>query len=259
MTTLRDIQQSFKAAMAESARDWKAAELGIQERPPLSTKTRVEIYHYAYLARIAESIQEDYEPLMQWIDEAGWNEIVRAYLQVYPSTYRTLAEVSRHFPEFLDSILQPGDPKFLPDLARLEWAKTCSRVTHTTADANVLPLAGLADQNLSQVELCLNPSLHLLTSEWPVDKLRRRGDTVAFRELVRLAIYRGPSGLIVERLRSRQWELLARMEAGETLEQILVWMSDRRITAVQTQNWFARWSARGIIQGFRVNASNCPT
>ncbi len=253
MTTLREIQHAFKTAMAEPARDWQATELGLREQPPLTTQTRVGIYHYAYLARVGESLQEDFAPLLQWVDENGWDEIVRAYLNTFPSHYRTLAEVSRHFPEFLDSIIQPGDPKFLPDLARLEWAKIEAQVTLTTPSKKVLPLTALAGQNLSQVELVLNPSLQLFTSEWPVDKLRRRGDTVAFRELVRLAIYRDTEQVRTERLRARQWELLARMEAGESLEQLLLWMTERRITPLQTQNWFTQWSTKGIIQGYRLH------
>jgi hypothetical protein len=252
MTTLREIQHAFKKAMVEPKRAWEAAELGITEQAPASTQERVGIYHYAYLARISESLQEDFAPLLQWIDEAGFEEIARAYLEVFPSTYRTLAEVSRHFPEFLDSIIQPGDPKFLPDLARLEWAKICAGVSCTRTAHDVLPLTCLAGQDFSVVKLVLNPSLQLFTSEWPVDKLKRQQDTVAFRELVRVAIYRAPDGIQTDRLRSRQWELLARIEAGESLQDLLLWMTEKRITPTQTQTWFTRWSTQGIIQGFKA-------
>lgn len=250
MQTLTQIQHAFKNALIQDDGPWDTKAIGVVDQPPVPLEKRIRIYHYAYSARIAESLKEDFALLLNWIEEESFDTLVRAYLMEYPSTYRTLAEVSRHFPEFLDRILQPGDPKFLPDLARYEWARTVAvSVSNARPDA-VFELTRIGEFALDEVVLVLNPTLHLMNSEWPVDRLKT-ATSVAFRECVRLAIYRGGEGVSCDRLRQRQWEMLARIEAGEPLSSLLEWMRERRISAAQTQRWFTTWAARRLIQGFR--------
>ncbi len=247
--TLSQLQHTFKRALCAPQIQSDVADLNIQAHFPPSVQDRFSIYREDYIHRILEWLQNDFKRSLCWVEESSHEELVRGYLEAYPSTYHCLAEIGRHFPEFLDSILQPGDPKFLPDLARLEWAIVCAKRTSGFI-AEIRPFSQVDQVDPGAISLCLNPSLTLFTSEWPVDKLKRPSGTVAFRECTRLAVYQYFGEVRVDRMRSRQWELLARIETGAKMAEILDWMCENGLRAEQTQNWFKKWVERGILSGF---------
>lgn len=249
---LIEIQRQFSQVLADKERTWSPSELGIRDQPPVAFQKRVGIYHYAYASRIGDSLKQDFEYVLKWLGDESFDSLVRPYLLEYPSQYQTLAEVSRHFPDFLQSLIQPGDPKFLPDLARLEWACICALVTDEKAAPSILPLTSLPEQDLEKTFLELSPSLELFFSEWPVDRLFKKQPSIVFRQTIRLAVYRGHHGLCMDRLRSRQWELLQLVASKASVATVLRWLESERVKPEQLQKWFATWATRGLLQGLRV-------
>jgi hypothetical protein len=252
MLTLAEIQRRFSDALdKDSLAVLDSAFSTAIETSSVPFSKRFGTYHYAYAARIGDSLKEDFEAICRWIGEESFDQIVRPFLRSFPSTYHSIAEISRHFPEFLESVQHPEDPQFLPAIAHLEWAMVCASVARATPEAEVQPLANLAEAPLDQVVLALNPSLVCFTSEWPVDKLLYPRGQLAFREAVRIAVFRNSSGIQLKRFRSRQWELLLLMEQNVPADRILHYAQEARVSAEQIQSWFSKWAEWELIQGFK--------
>ncbi len=247
MPNLLELQQRFS--------DWLTKPLPTDRSPSLSAAPHflrgMGVYHYAYSARIGDSLKEDFPAIVRWIGEDSFDSIVRPFLTAYPSRYRSLAEVSRHFPEFLDDVQHPEDPQFLPALAYLEWAMVRAKFADSEPDANVRPFTELSQHPVLETTLVLNPSLVCLTSEWPVDKLLYPKGQLAFREAVRLGVFRNQSGIQVQRFRPRQWELLLLLEQGMRTDKLVLAAQRARVTEVQIQKWFSQWAEKELIVGFR--------
>jgi hypothetical protein len=247
MPNLSELQRRFS--------EWLQGALPVNDATSLMDARNFQrglgVYHYAYSARIGDSLKEDFPAILRWIGTESFDSIVRPFLAAYPSNYRSLAEVSRHFPDFLDEIQHPEDPQFLPALAHLEWAMVRARFADSQPARDVKPFAEVGTQNVLQTTLVLNPSLVCLTSEWPVDKLLTPKGQLAFREAVRLAVFRNQSGIQIQRLRPRQWELLLLIENGMRTDKLLLSAQKARVTSEQIQKWFKQWAEKELIVGFR--------
>lgn len=217
--------------------------------PPSADCSRgLKTYHRKYLDRVTRTLKKNFPVLLKWLGDESFESLVKPYLMEYPSHHRCLDEVGRNFPDFLQGLIQPGDPKFLPDLARAEWAKYCAEVTLTDVDTAAPPFPDLEDPASDSFRFTLNPSAELFLSEWPVDRLLKHQPSIVFRQTVRLAIYLGKSHIQLDRLRSRQWELLQLIQCGSTLAAIGRWLKSERIKPAQYQKWISHWLECGLIQ-----------
>jgi len=90
----------------------------------LTSVERVGIYRGMYLLRLAEALEADYPGVHHFLGDQGFTDLVREYLEAYPSRSYSLNRLGDHLPEYIRSA--PGLPRraFLLDLARLELAVT---------------------------------------------------------------------------------------------------------------------------------------
>lgn len=249
MATLVEIQRAFKAAVTGESRAWDPEALRLRDQPPVAFADRVRIYHYAYAARLSESLQEDYSGVLAWLGKKAFDARVRPFLNAKPIRDGIIAEVSGGFPDHLRDLPQAGDPPFLPELARFEWECVQSAATDDRTPPGTRSLAELGQADAGQVRLSVAPSLRLFTSPWPVDRLLEKGPTPA-PQTVFLAITECAEGARWLRLRRRQFAILRTIAGGASLLDVLTAMEKARVSPAQTQAWFQTWSARGIIRGF---------
>lgn len=115
------IEEAVRAPLGRSS---PRVESVVLPSPRLTPAERVEIYQGMYLLRMAEALASDYPALQHFLGEDRFSDLVRDYVQVYPSRSYTLNRLGDHLPEFLRNA--PGfEPRgFLLDLARLELATT---------------------------------------------------------------------------------------------------------------------------------------
>lgn len=73
----------------------------VQEKPPLSNSERIAVYQNAYLIRMTESINDDFEILKSQMSKDEFDVIVRNYVLNNPSDVRNLAEYSLKLPHFI--------------------------------------------------------------------------------------------------------------------------------------------------------------
>lgn len=98
----------------------------------MTSQQRMEVYANAYYARLLECLRDEFPALAALIGEETFNAFAFAFLQSFPSTSYTLADLGKNFPQFLTDnrtdAIEEGDPRehdqawidLMIDLALLE-------------------------------------------------------------------------------------------------------------------------------------------
>ena len=118
------VEEGLAAPEAKAEVPREALERVVRPSWSLSAAERVDVYHGMYLLRMVEALESDYPAVRHFLGEEAFAELVRDYVQRYPSRSYTLNRLGDHLPQFfLDEPTRPH-AAFLHDLARAELAVT---------------------------------------------------------------------------------------------------------------------------------------
>lgn len=210
----------------------------IGETPELNRIDRLAIYGDGYFLRLIDCLGANYSAVQNVLGHHAFHKLAHDYLVRYPSHYKCIDDVGAELATFIRDKQRP----FLSDLARLEWA------AHEAMYADDLPPLKLKPLTATS-QLILDPSVHLLRLQWPVDNVWRTGK---FKNLKKkeifLLVYRRYDKLVrAPRLLPAQYQLLNSLKAGKTLGQSLAGL---KVSPRQIQKWFGVWTAGGVIRDF---------
>lgn len=220
---------------------------GALHRPEL-----LEVYRYAYRARLEEALDDDFEAVRVFAG-SRWPSLVAAYLRDCPSASATLNDYGARFPAWLRQRRQV----FLADLAALEWALV--EVLHAPA-APALDLPALAKIPLEAwAEARFTPAgtLRLVTSPWPINDLLdavRQGEVPPRpgRRATAVVAYRRGFDLWRQALTPTAHRVLAALLAGQPLGQALEPIPDTQAPDILA--CFQEWVGKGFFAGVQVGA-----
>lgn len=134
--SLLSLQSGFQDYIL--GRDERAlAEVG--STPGLSARRRLDIYHNAYRARLAELLADTYERVEIYIGETAFAAAALRFIEANPPTARNLRHYGSTFPAFLADFF-PDDP----EIAELAGMDGRLRNAFDAADAATLCVADLA-------------------------------------------------------------------------------------------------------------------
>ncbi|MDE1161965.1 MAG: putative DNA-binding domain-containing protein [Acidobacteriaceae bacterium] len=141
----------------------------IKPNDRLSSFERLEIYNRQYWFRVIDSVMEDFPAVGTVLGNKKFDELVLAFLKDTPSTSYTLRDLSTYLPRWLESHPEYAGKKhdLLQDVARLEVAYIeafDSAALDPLLESDFAQLS--ADSGFS-----LQPHLHLLSLQYPVDEL----------------------------------------------------------------------------------------
>lgn len=191
--SLADIQLAFQAAVRGAATADSLVHV-ICEKPPLSVSERLKIYQEAYVARLTESLKDDFEQCREKMGAAKFDEALQTFMAVHPSKSRNLAEYSEGFPAFLGGI-----DSELHELATKEWL----RILASQAADPTAALSAEDIQNGKPFRVRVHPAAYL-----------RLIGSRAFLS------YRTGEMVDVVELESWQIPLIERLAQGATLDEI---------------------------------------
>jgi hypothetical protein len=138
----------------------------------LDAVRRLEVYANAYFQRIHDCLERDFGALAAGIGEAGFHDLVTAYLIAHPSRHASLRFIGAALPDYLADATQAAPFRrrwpWASDLARFEWALGSA---FDAADANPLSrqdLALAASDAWDPLVLRFAPAVAVVETEWPV-------------------------------------------------------------------------------------------
>jgi len=135
----------------------------------LPSTQRMKIYRHIVENTLAEALQTSYPALLLLAGKRFFEMAADRYMRRYPPLTGNLQDYGAQFSTLLDEMKEAASVPYLPDVARLEWARQQSFLA---ADAEALEASEIAYRlqylGNSPIRMTLHPGVQLVCSEHPV-------------------------------------------------------------------------------------------
>ncbi|TAL01823.1 MAG: DUF2063 domain-containing protein [Rhodospirillaceae bacterium] len=161
---LLELQREFRAAVLGT----DDGVLGIQVAAPRGiAAARIEIYRNTVQASLAEVLAAAFPAVQRIVGPAFFDALARMFIAAEPPRAPQLSIYGSAFPAFITVASQEHHLPYLPDVARLEWARSES---YFAADAPQLDPAELTRHGERIGEACfhLHSAARLIRSSFPI-------------------------------------------------------------------------------------------
>jgi hypothetical protein len=217
-----------------------------------------------FLGRMVEALESDYPVLQRLLGVEGFADLVRDYVQAYPSRSYTLNRLGDHLPEFIATAPALRRRGFCHDLARLERAMSQVFDEEETPALAPEAIAVVPADAWEGARLHPIAAFRLLAVRHPVSAYvdATGGDGSAEPQRGRrsggVAVYRRAYGVFRLDLRPPAHALLEALAAGATIGEavgrVLAQGGRARVAADDLFRWFRAWVAEGIFRAVTVES-----
>jgi len=168
VTSLRELQRDVRRALLGRGDDPAAAAVA---EDGLTAQARLAIYRHHVFTTLTAALQATFPVVCRLVDERFFAYAADQYIRQDPPSGPCLFEYGATFPAFLAGFPACEGLPYLADVARLEWAM--NRALHAAAGVPLEQAALRAP--VSEVDgdevFSLDPSLSLVASRWPIDRI----------------------------------------------------------------------------------------
>ncbi|MBK8012401.1 MAG: putative DNA-binding domain-containing protein [Deltaproteobacteria bacterium] len=224
--------------------------------PAISAEARLELYHYAYHARLVECLADDFAAVQDAIGERAFEEIARQYIAAHPSTHPNLNAFGAQFPEFLRTRANGrSDVRFAAELARLEWAVVEAIHAPESAALSAEALASVSAEAWPTLRLLPSSTLQRLMFDYPVNRYFQaymNDDPIEIPapEWSAVAVYRQDWRVYRMPLTRSMDNVLGAILRGQPLiEALSVLDAEDEVDPEDVTTWFKEWMASGFFSG----------
>jgi hypothetical protein len=165
-----ELEAAFRTAML-SGEDGSVALEVVEDG--LTAGARLRIYRHHVFSTLTETLRAAYPVVSRLVGDGFFAYAAHRFIEAHPPAGPCLFEYGAALPGFLAAFPPCRELGYLPDVARLEWALAAAR---HAAEARPLPPGALRDvgpAEAARLTFRLDPSLALLASAWPVDRIWR--------------------------------------------------------------------------------------
>ena len=178
-------QKQFAAALANRALPAPAL------FAPCDAAARFAVYRNNSIIGAISALKEQFPSVALLVGDEAFADLARAHAQKHPPRSPVLGEYGAEFPDFVAEFLDQCDARaqtpYLPDVARLDWAKISALRAEEATPCSPSRLSQLDNAKLVTTRVTLHPSLSVVVSDWPILAISRadgssvedwRGETV---------------------------------------------------------------------------------
>jgi len=185
----------------------------------LQPEARLQIYRNHVILTLTEALKATFPVVCRLVDERFFRYAAHEYIGESLPARPCLPEYGGSFPDFLATFPACRELVYLADVARLEWA--INRALHAAAaDAADRPALWSSD-----LVLTLHPSLQLVASQWPIERIWRAnqpdGDDDEIINLedggVRLLVFRRDDRVVITGIEKSAYAFLNAIVDGARL------------------------------------------
>jgi len=198
---------------------------------------------------LRDLLGEDFPRLAALLGQRQFDEVVRNYLEAFPSEHPSVRHLGRALAEFLRR--EKNTPKCLADLAELEWARV---EVFDAADAECATLndfVSVPAEAWPAIRFSAIPALQTLRAQYPVHQVWSGAQSLEVAPAITsLRVWRTNDWRILHApMDERESTALQKMTAGEPFAAICETFADLPETqAVQEATAvLARWIEDGIV------------
>jgi Putative DNA-binding domain len=229
----------------------------------LEPTERLGIYHGMYLFRMEEAMASDYPALKHFLGDEAFFDLVKDYVQVYPSRSPSLNPLGQHLPEFVKTAAGLKRPDFCHELARLELAVAEAFAGPETPRLSDEQIAAVPPEAWEGARLKPVGTFRLLSFRYPVnDYLQTVLDDNHDHPKARLkdswiAVYRRDYMVYRLDLSRAAHDLLADLAGGSSLGQAIsraMKTGGRRAPSEhELFRWFRQWVSVSVFQSVETS------
>lgn len=251
MPALRELQRAFGAALLsndEAVCAWIAAD-------GFSAAERLRIYRNTCHSTLTESLRMTYPAVERLVGREFFDAAAGEFIRAHPPASAHLNEYGDAFAGFLATFRPAGELRYLPDVARFEWALSGAANAPDAPALDAAALSGVDARLHAELRFEPHPSVRFLSLAYPADHICDAvlsADDSAMAEIglasgpVRLVVHRGPDGVEARRLDPVSYDFVSRLCAGEPLGALL------ETAPPQAAPLLAEHLTRGRLTAFRL-------
>ncbi|MCC8429745.1 putative DNA-binding domain-containing protein [Reyranella aquatilis] len=165
MRALADIQRTFTHALLQPVLRVPDA---VGERAGTSRERRFRVYRNNVKASLVAALTARFPVVRRLVGDEFFEAMALVFIGQHPPLSPVLAEYGAGFARFLEGFEPAADLPYLPDVARLEWARHAAYHAADAAPIGIDRLAALAPEDLHDARLVLHPAAALVDSPWPI-------------------------------------------------------------------------------------------
>jgi Putative DNA-binding domain len=223
MPSLRELQRNFSAAVIFEDRA-AIASLGVVAAG-MEPARRVAVYRNNILGNYRAALAITYPVVRRLVGGAFFDAAADVFSRGHPSVQGDVNRYGGSFASFLAAYVPARELKYLPDVARLEWALDQSNIAGDRGPIDTSALAKVSPDALAGLRFVLHPGARLIASPYPVLHIWRSnqpdGDAAEHIDLGEggdfLLIRRADDDIVIERIGAGEYALLNALAANATL------------------------------------------
>jgi hypothetical protein len=200
MLTLRELQAELHHAMLVGGDDQPAGALSEHILPDgLTVEARLALYRHHVLTTLTSALESTFPVVARLVGDGFFAYVADAYIRRHPPAGPCLFEYGESFAAFLAAFPACRDLVYLPDVARLEWAMNRAGHAEEVPRLRHDALRDVPAEATPALAFRVDPSVTLLASAWPIDRIWRANQPDADPEAT-VSLASGPVCLEIRRL-----------------------------------------------------------
>jgi len=159
------MQATFAAAVRRAD---AALPKGVTSHSAEAPTRRFNVYRNNFYASLIDVLAGRYPVVQRLVGEEFFRAMAKVYVDQKPPRSAMILAYGGGFSDFLAEFPPVADVPYLPDIARLEWAR---HTAYHAADATPLgaeDFAGVPAEHVAALTLTLHPSLTVVSSRYPI-------------------------------------------------------------------------------------------
>lgn len=162
---LADLQHRFTGAVLQSRLSVPAS---IRREVRSTHERRFGVYRNNVKASLAAALAARFPVVARLVGDEFFTAMALVFIERHPPRSPVLAEYGAAFATFLERFDPAASLPYLPDIARLEWARHVAFHSADTDPADLAQLAELPPEALGSVRIGLHPAMAVIASPWPI-------------------------------------------------------------------------------------------
>ncbi|WP_422010031.1 DNA-binding domain-containing protein [Reyranella sp.] len=141
---------------------------GIRREVRPAHERRFVVYRNNVKASLAAALAARFPVVVRLVGEEFFTAMALVFIERHPPRSPVLAEYGAAFAGFLEGFDPAANLPYLPDIARLEWARHAAFHSADANPADIARLAELPPEALGSVRIGLHPAMAVIASPWPI-------------------------------------------------------------------------------------------
>jgi hypothetical protein len=133
-----------------------------------SKERRLGVYRTNTLNSLTDVLSAAFPVIHRIVGDRFFRGLAKAFIETRPPKQPVLWRYGSELSEFLKTFAPTHDLPYLPDVARLEWARIEAYFAADFAPLDPQKLATVSPENLGSIVFALHPAFHLVDSPYPV-------------------------------------------------------------------------------------------